>query len=135
MPLVTAPHQYDPESSLQMAVTWSSGDALQFERMTPWSLKKTKRSRTSGRSRGSCVLQLRFTEFPSVGWESVTFSFGRENSSDWREEVNQVLSMRQAWILGSGKLQTPSKTNLLTPLSHFSFPGLFKSNCSTFSAS
>lgn len=84
---VSAPHEYDPESSLQMAVIWRSGDPLQFEIMTPSSLKNTKWSRVSGRSSGSRVPQLRFTGFPSIGWESVTSSFGRENSSREKRET------------------------------------------------
>lgn len=48
-------HQYDPESSLQMAVSWTSGDLLQFDSMTPGSLKKMKDSRVSDRSRRSSV--------------------------------------------------------------------------------
>ena len=88
---VSAPHQYDPESSLHMAVIWRSGDPLQFEITTPSSLKNPKRSGVSGRSSGSRVPQVRFTGFPSIGWESVTSSFGRENSS--REKSETKLSV------------------------------------------
>lgn len=82
-----ASHQYDPESSLQTAVIWSSGELLQFDNTTPRSLKKLKDSTASDRSRGSCVRQLRFTEPPSMGWGGMTSSFGCGNSSGEKRET------------------------------------------------
>ena len=130
-PLVTvsAPHQYVPESSLQMAVMWSSGDLLQLERVTPLPLKKMKWSRVSGRSRGRCVSQVRLTEFPSLGWESVTVSFGRENSSREMRKIKisvrgyLALWERQVWILNSRKpSDTQQEKQAYWPLYHIFLP-------------
>lgn len=106
MPPVLFQHHTSMILSLLSKWLWSGGQGpLRFEIMTQVSLKKTKWSRVSGRSSPGCRPAAQVYRLPSIGWESVTSSFGHsENNSREGGKLRYEASL-DSWFQKTSDIQ------------------------------